>query len=329
MRHMWLRAIAGFRKGAGLAAPALIVVWLVLGAGLLWLGWYVGLAGTEAHSGTVMRVSLIPTFETYATLDVTIDSSSYDFFFDNIDFPQLPDVRIGDHVDILTQPSPEGYAIAIQSQRGTWIDTIYGDQVRPFTPRTWPLHEAVRWTALVLGILTGLFGVASLIRWLPSGQPQLATVGGTPASSLPSEVGASSEVVRPESAQAPDATSEPVVETVSARSRPASIPAEVGVWVGRVTVTALPILDFISITAAYAVGGRCGSSAWWSIGVLIGVPIALAVGGITTLIFAASGAGGSSHRIPARGLGIVALALAVVSVPINFFILMGWAFCLG
>ena len=91
----------------------------------------------------------------------------------------------------------------------------------------------------------------------------------------------------------------------------------------------MPILELISITAASAVGGRCGSATWWSIGVLIGVPIALAIGGITTLILAASSTGGSPQKIPARVLGILALGMALAGVLINFFIFLGWAFCLG
>ncbi|HEX2714523.1 MAG TPA: hypothetical protein VHM88_20200, partial [Candidatus Acidoferrales bacterium] len=146
------RLIAGFSKGTGIASPALILVWFVLGAGLTWFHLHLSGAGVALASGTVTTVNSDPQFGTH----ISLDSSTLDFFFDSTDYPRLPDVRVGDHVDILTQAEPQGWAVAAQSSRGLWIDTIYGDEVAPFSPHTWFLHEILSWAALAVGIAAAL-----------------------------------------------------------------------------------------------------------------------------------------------------------------------------
>jgi hypothetical protein len=303
------RPLAGFRAGSGLASPALILVWLALGVGLIWLQWNMGLAGVEEHSGIVKAVTVDPAFG----MHVKIDSSSIDFFFGSTEFPQSPDIRVGDHVDVLSESAPlPGWADAAQSQRGTWIATIHGDEVAPFTPATWPLHEAMRWSALALGILVAAFGVTSLIRWVPSTRRHATPVRGTSLSNLQSQDAASRVAIGPEPAQALD-TSERVQDASLTLPRQVRDPARVGVWVGVFSVIALPIIDFVGISTA----GPC-ALAWWADWVFKGVPILLALGGITSLILASLSTSGSVHRLPARVLGIIALAMALLSIAINF-----------
>lgn len=154
------RLIAGFRKGIGPASPSLVFVWLAIGAGLIWLQWGMSLAGIESFSGNVTNVITNGKFGTH----ITIDSTSRDFYFGSVDFPQLPEIRVGDHIDILSRPQPDGSPVAAQSQRGTWIDASYGDELAGFTPQTWAVHEVLRWSVLALGLVVLLFGAASFVR---------------------------------------------------------------------------------------------------------------------------------------------------------------------
>ncbi len=317
---MRARLLGDFKSGRGLASPSLIVVWLALGAGLIWLQWNMSFAGIESYSGNVKTVSTDPQFGTH----VTIDSSSIDFFFDSLGFAQLPDIRVGDHIEMLTEPLPQGYgiaeAVAVDSQRGAWVSTIYGRDIAGFTPQTWALHEVLRWSALALGVLIALFGAASLVRWIPSTQARAQNGRGSaiaPAS-VSESPGAATEL---------DAQPPPLVHDTPVASAPPSVPssdrADLGVWVGGVTVTALPFLEVVGVFSAF---GSCASYGF-NDGLLIAITIALFAGGISTLILAASSATGSPRRAVARRLGMVAVVMAVASVPVNAFLVLLSGFC--
>jgi len=299
---MSARLVAGFKSGSGVASPSLILVWLGLGLGLMGLGWFIGLSGITAYSGTVKTTNSDPKFGTH----IVLDSSSIDFFFEPQDNSSLPDVRFGDHLDILAIPQPEGWSIALQSQRGTWIDSIYGYEIAPFTPQTWTLHEALRLTALGLGIVVVLFGLASLLRWIASSQQRMAPAGADTDIPIVKSV----------------ASSEPEFAALQG-PRPPSDPAAIGAAIGALTVIALPILELIA-----AIGGLGSCAGYQSAdAVLIAVSVGLTAGGVTTLILSSRGALGSPRRPIARRLGIVAIVLAVVSLPLNGFLVLLSGFC--
>ncbi len=149
----------------GPSSLVVIVVSIVFSAALIGLGWNFSIQGVHVHSG-IVRTAQIER-GTINILHVTVDSSTHDYVFDDLVYDSLPDVRVGDEVVILTSEScGYGATVAIQSQRGIWIDAINDLGVRPFTPESWPIHELIRWVALALGALMGLFGVASLFRWI-------------------------------------------------------------------------------------------------------------------------------------------------------------------
>lgn len=154
-----------FPVGKGVAPLALIVVGIAVGAALTGLSWHLSIQGIQAHSG-IARTALVER-GTITILHLTLDSSPHEFTFDDIDYEPLPDVRLGDQVVVLTAEScGSGSPIAVQSQRGIWIDSIYGDGVKPFTPETWPLHELIRWLLLSVGVFVAALGVGSLFRWI-------------------------------------------------------------------------------------------------------------------------------------------------------------------
>jgi hypothetical protein len=319
MRPMLGRLFTDFKRGAGLASPALIPLWLAMGVGLLWLQWNLGFYGIESYSGTVKTVSSDPQYG----MHVAIDSSSLDFFFDSLGNSRLPDIRAGDHVEILTDPQPEGWSIAVQSQRGTWIDSIYGSEIAPFTPQTWMLHEALRWSALALAILVGLFGLASLVRWIPSSQQRPAPSGGTSASVPSSAVDAPGAASGLDNLQASSEPGLPVVQASAQWSQPPSDRAALGVTVGSITVIGLPILELVVVIASL---GSCSGYQSADL-MLIALSIALVTGAISTLVLASRGTAGSPRRAIARRLGIVAVVMAVISLPINAFLVLLSGFC--
>ena len=329
---------ADFRAGTGPAKAPLIVPWMVGAAVLIGLSLYMGSAGIEARSGTVGTITSDLRFGMHATLV----SSSEDFFFDDIDFPQLPDIRVGDQVDILTVPQPTGWAIAVQSQRGTWV-SIYHDAAAPFTPVTWPVHEGIRWLALTLGFLAALFAAASLIRWLASRPRSVTPIVGTAQSTVAPDMTVASEVVPPVQPTEPRpagsaglSVPERSVAARFERPRPASdgvgrtghAPvsdrALVAVWIGGVTVAAFPILEFIAFA-----GQRCPVPSYMYV-LLAAIPIAVASGAISTLLLASRSTGASPERAhAARKFGIIAIVIAVASAPVNAIVMLVASVCTG
>jgi hypothetical protein len=312
------RLVTSFRKGAGLASPALIVVWLALGAGLLWLQWAMSSSEIVLYSGNVKAVSTDPQYGTH----VAIDSSSLDFFFDANEFPQLPDIEVGDHVDILTQPQSKGSAVAVQSQRGTWIQS-YSQEVAPFTPQTWGVHEVLRWSALALGILAAVFGGASLVRWIPSAQIQAASSFQAPAPDPDAIEEPTDAAAKVEADPDANVSGESVEQASSSETASFSDRAATAVWIGGITVTALPILELIGVISGL---GSC-TGAGSADALLIAITIALTAGGVGTLILASTSQAGSPRRALARRLGIVAVVMAAVSVPVNVFVVGLTGFC--
>lgn len=155
-------------NGRRFVSLAVIVVLIGAGMSLLAFGWHLGIEGLESHSGVVRTVQREPVDpHLFGDLHVVLDTSSHDYDFSDFNFEPLPDIRAGDQVVILTaQSCAYGTPIAAQSTRGLWVDDIDDDGMRPFTPQTWPGHEAIRWLALVLGAVVGMFGLWRLFRWI-------------------------------------------------------------------------------------------------------------------------------------------------------------------
>lgn len=190
-----------FREGKGVAAPALIVVWLAAGGGMIAMSLHTGSPGIDIYSGTVASVHAEPG----DGLRVKLRGSAFDFFFSDTSYSQLPDVRVADDVEILAEADQLGVndqsgapvisALAVESGRGTWTDSIFGDAVTPFTPATWPLHEAIRWLLFALGCVGAGLGLTSLFRWIPSrsalasgivlGTEESETSGGATSAAVP------------------------------------------------------------------------------------------------------------------------------------------------
>gem|GEM_PF-4486726 len=90
-------------------------------------------------------------------------------------------------------------------------------------------------------------------------------------------------------------------------------------------MTALPILDLIGVITAL---GSCDGIGAVDI-LLIAITFGLTAGGITTLVLASGSVAGSRQRVTARNLGIVAVVMAAVSLPINGFVVLLSGFCFG
>lgn len=101
------------------------------------------------------------------------------------------------------------------------------------------------------------------------------------------------------------------------------------VTVGWVTLALPSVLDLFVI----AIGGAnaCHQNnpvTGWGFIVLVLVPIALVAGGVTTLVMASDQAKSQNvSPAAARSLGVIALVLAVIALPVNFFAAMSWVVC--
>ena len=122
----------------------------------------------------------------------------------------------------------------------------------------------------------------------------------------------------------PDARLE--ASAITADPTPASSvsePAGMGVMIGGVTVVALPILEVIG---AVSLLSTCSGAGAWDL-VLIAIPIASAAGGTTALVLGSKSTSGPHERALARRLGIGAIVVAAVSLPINAFLVALSGFC--
>jgi hypothetical protein len=139
----------------------LLVAWVAAGFGLLGLSWYLGIQGIQLQSGVVAAIREEPG----VGLHLTLDASSRDFAFNQDFYDSPPDVRVADRVAILTHEAcGYGSPLAVQSQRGIWIDSIDGDVIQPFTPNTWWLQALFRWLLLSAGIVVSASGLIALFR---------------------------------------------------------------------------------------------------------------------------------------------------------------------
>ena len=147
----------------GIVQPTLLVAWVAAGFGLLGLSWYLGIQGIQLQSGVVTAIREEPG----VGLHLTLDASSRDFAFNQDFYDPPPDVRVADRVAILTHEAcGYGSPLAVQSQRGIWIDSIDGDVIQPFTPNTWWLQALFRWLLLSAGIVVSASGLVALFRWI-------------------------------------------------------------------------------------------------------------------------------------------------------------------
>ncbi|HEX9561179.1 MAG TPA: hypothetical protein VGA76_08095 [Candidatus Dormibacteraeota bacterium] len=123
--------------------------------------------GIQVYSGTVVSVSSDPKVGTYVMLDGPGDRS-LDFFFDSPDYPNLPDVRVGDQVTIWAEHYV-GFeaAIKLQSSRGTWVATIRGEDLNPTTPL--PAYGPLVILGLGLGGLMTATAALGIVRRRPLG----------------------------------------------------------------------------------------------------------------------------------------------------------------
>lgn len=144
------------------AALALLLGGLAVGAVIFGAGWRLSLNGIESHTGTVSSA----TAQT-GGLSITTDSSSRVYYFSPDSYEPLPVLRVGDRVVILTGEACDyGTPLAVQSTRGLWIESIYGDAVRPYTPYTWNDHETQRWLLLSVGTILELIALVGLALWI-------------------------------------------------------------------------------------------------------------------------------------------------------------------
>jgi hypothetical protein len=298
---------AGFKSGKGLASPALILVWLGVGVGATWIAWSLTMAGVEFSSGTVQAVRTDPKFGTH----VSIDSSSTDFFMDSIEFPDLPDVRVGDRVELLTDRQPDGWVIAVQSARGYWSAKYHGGHASLFTPGTWWLHDFIAWSLVTAGVVVALFGLVSLVRWISSTQQQSSpAIAATQAELLQPQVVA--RALPPE----PGLT---IPKSAPLRFNRASVAVVIGV----VCVTIAPLLEVVGVSAGL---GSC-SNVGATTPLLIAITTGVLCGGVAVLVLAATTAKEIVRRATARRLGVVALLIGGITVPVNFVVIGLSAFC--
>ena len=323
-----------FRENKGVATPALIVVWLAAGGGMIAISLHMGLPAIDTYSGTVASVHSEPG----DGLRVKLVGSPFDFFFSDTDYSQLPDVRAADNVAILAEAdqftvndqngAPVIGALAVESRRGTWTDSIFGDAVAPFTPSTWPLHEALRWLLFVLGSVSAAFGLASVFLWIRS-RPAVAS-GIAPdsqrsvssGSGIPAAVSAAHEAgdIEPRSIDRALAADQ---SAVAAGGRRAAL------VIGWMTLAVPTIVDLslIAVGGSNACRPTPNPVTGWGFVVLLLVPITYAAGGITTLVLASGASNPGTFRKHARALGVIAIGLALVSVPVNFLAAISWALC--
>jgi hypothetical protein len=323
-----------FREGTGVAKPALIIVWLAAGGGMVATSLYMGSAGIDAYSGTVASAQAT----SGDGLRVHLLGSSFDFFFSDISYEQLPDIRVGDQVEILVQDqvsvndkvgAPVLSVVAAESARGTWTDSIFGHVVAPFTPSTWPLHEAIRWLLLAFGVGLAAVGVASLLQWIPRRPASSGIVLERPVPE--SSSGAFSAAMSP-APKRPDKDSK-LTNPVPAAPEEARAGAQrrgAGITIGWLTVAIPAIVDLMVIVVggSNACGPRPNPVGGWGPVVLVLVPIAFAGAGVTTLVLASRdrALSGGSQSGP-RALAVIAIALAVTSVPVNFMAFLSWVLC--
>jgi hypothetical protein len=91
------------------------------------------------------------------------------------------------------------------------------------------------------------------------------------------------------------------------------------------------LVPAVADAIAIAAGGAVWNGSWdfdcgqggWGIFVLIPVPLAFAAGGFATLVLARRLAP-EVRRSHVRVLGTIAIVLAVLSVPVNFFVYLFW-----
>jgi hypothetical protein len=88
-------------------------------------------------------------------------------------------------------------------------------------------------------------------------------------------------------------------------------------------VVALPIFELVGVVTALSSCSSIGASDV----LLIAITFAFLAGGVTALILASRFGATPSDRSLARKLGIAAIVLAVVSVPINAFVVLLSGFC--
>jgi len=157
------RAGTGWRRlivtGFGIAALTL--------AGAVYLS-----LGVAPISGTVTAVETAPRSVGPGGIDVTVDHSRPILIVDPSQiYPppsdaRLPEVRLGDHVEIWVKDTGERelWGLAVRSQRGTWLDSAWSDNVPFFTPDTWSLHETIRWSGFVLTAALASLGLVGTAR---------------------------------------------------------------------------------------------------------------------------------------------------------------------
>jgi hypothetical protein len=132
----------------------------------------------------------------------------------------------------------------------------------------------------------------------------------------PDEAGRTDHVAAPEV--------QPQAPLVSGQSpAPPGTGPSPAVWIGGIAVIALPIFEVIGVASALS---GCNSFVAMDV-LLIAVTFAFLACGVTALILASSFGASQPDRSMARKLGIAAIVLAVVSVPINGFVVLLSGFC--
>lgn len=102
-----------------------------------------------------------------------------------------------------------------------------------------------------------------------------------------------------------------------------------GLTTGWLIVAGVAIVDLavIAVGGSHACGPTPNPVGGWGFLVLLLVPVGLAADGITSLVLASDARRSAGSRRGFRALGAIALALALVSVPVGFLAAMSWAMC--
>ena len=148
-------------------APSIqrLLAWIFVGAGTIALAF-----GGWLSTGSVTRVqgavrAIEPIQHVEGGVDLTLDSLPRKILFEQVSTEsRLPQIQTGDEVTVWEEDDgqTEVWGLALESQRGNWQDSAWQDHVPIFSPQTWKLRDALRWTGISGGAVMLVIGGAIL-----------------------------------------------------------------------------------------------------------------------------------------------------------------------